>query len=657
MTGAATAGKTCTKHYIFDIPPPDQYTSTDVFESMERHYAYYTATVDPNDPCKWMIATLDTTLAMIKSCVSSKREKNLEFDNKLGFDVQTDSPPMTSNTDTQVDPELADESTPMTNAPVQPKLETGYSVTERQSDAIRKLLDPRLKMSGEVLNVRWIHFVDGGGQSEFLELLPALVSNVTVTIYVIDLTRKPDATCNDHFTINDQPQGTRETHLTGEEILKRFLKTISSQKEKVKKEKEEEKREEKEKKEEEEKRKVMFVGTHYDSPEALSNLEKWNESIKDFWKEFHLEKKVIIIKTDKKHNIHAINANYRGNDDNQHQTAAKYMRQELANCCVERKVAIADFLIEEDLKSSPLAQEHHGILSYSECKEITKEYVKESTLKRALQYFHELNEFLFFQFEDSDDLVFTKPSVLVQIISKLIKVAYDCRTDSTSFPQFWKLGIISNKDLNDILDYPLPHEELQITRYYRPSTFVEKQLLKVLQTLYIAAPRDDCSEHFIPCVLPPCSNIEDINEITSDFMKDNHPLLLTFKGGSIPRGLFCRLVTYLMDKCGWKIRPGNDQNYRTLIEFVITTEMYKLVLVEEFELIRVHVAQEADESVHLDIRKKIAAGVEAVSKNFYGSEGDSIIDPSVSFQCLCSYSKKDPTLPLYLMRLNQKNKG
>ena len=25
-TGAATAGKICTKHYIFDKPPPDQYT-------------------------------------------------------------------------------------------------------------------------------------------------------------------------------------------------------------------------------------------------------------------------------------------------------------------------------------------------------------------------------------------------------------------------------------------------------------------------------------------------------------------------------------------------------------------------------------------------------------------------------------------------------
>ena len=42
-------------------------------------------------------------------------------------------------------------------------------------------------------------FVNGGGQSEFLELLPALVSNVTVTIYVIDLSRKPDNFCNDFF--------------------------------------------------------------------------------------------------------------------------------------------------------------------------------------------------------------------------------------------------------------------------------------------------------------------------------------------------------------------------------------------------------------------------------------------------------------------------
>ena len=396
-------------------------------------------------------------------------------------------------------------------------------------------------------------------------------------------------------------------------MFKRFLKTISSQKDN-------------------ERCKVMFVGTHYDSsPEVLNNLEEWDQFIRRLWNEYDIERKVKIIKTATNHNVHAIDANYRGERG---QIAAKDIRKTLAKCCVQRKVAIAEFLIEEDLKSSSVAQEHHGILLYSECKEITKQYATEITLKKALQYFHELNEYLFFPHEG---LVFTKPGVLVQTISKLIKVANCCRSDFSSHMKFWKFGIISDEDLKEILDYHLPDEKFNTTTYYRPSVFEGKELLKVLQNLFIAASCNDCSEHFIPCVLPPCSKSKDINKSTLDFMKENHPLLLTFNRGSIPRGLFCGLVTYLMDKCGWKIRPGNDQNYRTLIEFEIPG-MYSLVLVEEFELIRVHVAQEADKSVCLDVRKEIAAGVEVVSKKFYGSD-DSNMNPNASFQCLCSYSK------------------
>ena len=418
------------------------------------------------------------------------------------------------------------------------------------------------------------------------------------------------------FTINDRPQGARKTYLTGKELFERFLKTICSQKD-------------------DKRCKVMFVGTHYDiSPEILSNLEEWDQLIRTFWNEYDTEGKVKIIKTIHNRNVHAIDANFRGEGD---QIAAKDMRKKLAQCCVQRKVAIAEFLIEEDLKSSFLAQEHHGILTYFECQEITKQYATENTLKKALRYFHELNEYIFFPHEG---LVFTKPGVLVRIISKLIKVANCCRSDSSSHVNFWKFGLISDEDLNEILDYHLPHEELSATTYYRPGIFEGKELLKVLQNLFIAASCADLSAHFIPCVLPPYSKADDINKSTLEFMKKNHPLLLTFNRGSIPRGLFCGVVTYLMDVYGWKIRSGNEQNYRTLIEFEIPGK-YKLVLVEDFKLIRVYAARAARKSVRLKVRKNIADGVETVGKKFYGTKCDSIMYPNASFECSCPRSQEN----------------
>ena len=591
-TGAATAGKTCTKHYIFDKPPPKQYTSTDVFDPMYRHYTFYSTDADS---CEWKKATLDDTLAMIKNHISSGNQ-DLEFDEDLGLP------------DDQLDAQT----------PTGDNLETRSS--SRRSIAIKKLLDPNLKLSGKILELQWIHFVDGGGQSEFLELLPALVSNVCVTLYVIDLTRKPDDLCNDHFTINDRPQRKRQTHLTGKKMFERFFKTICSQKDC-------------------DRCKVMFVGTHYDRPEALRNLEKWNGFIMEFFNEHNTEGKVKIIKTRTNDNIHAIDANCREEGDDQQKKTSNDMRKKLTSCCVERKVAIAHFFIEEDLKSSVLAQKHSGILSFSECKEITKQYATENTLKEALQYFHELSEFLFFQRKHSelDGLVFTKPGVLVRIISRLIKVANHCRGDCTYLTKFWKWGIISDADLKEVSDYNLPDEQFDITTYYRPKLFEGNEFLNVLQNLFIAASYADCSAYFIPCVLPPCSNDGDIDKRTCDFMKRNHPLLVTFEGHSIPRGLFCGLVTYLMDKSEWKLRSGNDQNYRTLIEFEIPGK-YKLVLVEDFKFMRVHVAQTTPNMLRLKIRDNIATGVKTISKRFYGNEDSNIMNPDASFECSCSYT-------------------
>jgi hypothetical protein len=614
-TGAATAGKTCTKHYIFDKPPPDQYTSTDVFVPEERHYAYHSAVVDPQDPCEWNIATLGNTLAMIKKSIISK-EKNIKFDDEPRFDVQIDSPPTESihTADTQVTVLEGVRTTPV---------HLKAKSTQKQNDTIQKLLDPALKISGEVLKLHWVHFVDGGGQSEFLELLPALVSNVTVTIYVIDLTTKPNDHCNDFFTIKDKPQGTRKTFLTGKELFERFLQTICSQKD-------------------EEKCKVMFVGTHYDgTPEIENNLKEWDLLIRTFWNEYEAEK-VEIIKSTENCIVHEIEAKSPGDS----KQIAVNMRKKLAQCCIKRRVAIAEFLIEEDLKSSSLAQEHYGILTYSECQGITRKYAKENTLKKALQYFHELNEYLCFP---TEHLVFTKPRILIQMISKLIKVANHCRGEDVSgIPQdFRKSGLISDKDLRDVLDYDLPGENFKATKYYRPGVFEGEELLKVLKKLFIAAYCAELSAYFIPCVLPPCSKPEsdDINKDTRTFMKENSPLLITFKKdkkGSIPRGLFCGLVTHLIDKYGWQIRSGNEQNYRTLIEFEIPRR-YKLVLMEDFKLacIRVHAAEAACKPLRLEVRKNITDGIETVGKKFYGTEDDSIMCPNASFECSCSHSKEN----------------
>ena len=683
-TGAATAGKTCTKHYIFDMPPPKQYNSTDAYEPMERHYAYDSAVADLHNHCRWNVATLGTTFDMIKKCLHLKG-KHIEDKKDLGFDVQIDVYSTPSGTDAQVNPEHGTR-------------QGRSAVTQGRSKALKKLLDHTQNMSGDILHLNWIHYVDGGGQSEFLELLPALVSNVTVTVYVVDLSITPDDFCNDYFTINNQPQGDTEqkTRLTGKEIFERFIMTINSQAQTDK-----------------EKCKVMFVGTHYSRHSShkeliMSNLKKWNKVIVEVWSKNDTAKKVEIIKTADMFNVHAIDANYREKGDNQHHggdnqhheegtnqhhgqsdnqqlgdgnsqhhgqgdsqhhgegdnqqlgkgdiqhgedddiqqpTAAEYMRKKLVECCIKESVAIAEFLIEEDLKTSPTAQENYGILSYSECLKFTCSYANETTLKKALRYFHGLNEFVVY-FEPAGensgdpkpDLVFTKPGILVQIISRLIKVANCYRRDPTTnrIPETFKIdGMISEDNLVVISNYPLRHgekadENFNIAKYFRKDIFDAKKLLKVLQKLLIAASHTG-SEYFIPCVLPPLND----KEYTSHFMENNNPLLITFKG-CVPRGLFCGLVTYLLDECGWEIRPKNNQNYRTLIEFLTPKgRQYKVVLKDTFKAIYIYVDVCVAPKEHLTIRREIVDGIRTVCKKFYDSDDGCNMNSDASFHCPC----------------------
>ena len=120
-------------------------------------------------------------------------------------------------------------------------------------------------------------------------------------------------------------------------------------------------------------------------------------------------------------------------------------------------------------------------------------------------------------------------------------------------------------------------------------------------------------------------------------MNTNHPLLFTFKRGIVPQGLFCGLVTYLIDKCDWKFRQQSDQNYRTQVEFKVSSN--KLVLVEKFKFIQVHIAPHATSSACLQIRKDVVDGVETICEKFYRSKDNSIINPYyASFECSCSSS-------------------
>ena len=457
------------------------------------------------------------------------------------------------------------------------------------------------------------YLTDTGGQLEFQELLPALVSGPSVFFLVFRL----DQDLNQRFTVeyrHPRKGCTKpyESSYTVIEFLLHTLASIASMGSYVYKGVQ--------KKQVPLKPKVFFVGTHKDKV-SKEEIEQIDCDLLQKIKHTDYYKSGIIEFGSEKHLI--IPVNNLSPDDSDAQ---------LVRCAVERIRDQGTF----DVSAPPqwlifslvLRKLKESVVTYDECLVVAKQC--------GIDTLDELNDALgflsakvglirYFQGahvdEDLQKIVIQDSQVLFDRITNLIMATF---TFQNAAPARWKefkeKGIFSRAIF------------AEISSREGKNLLTPSRLLKLLQHLHIIAPIQEMSDdvkYFIPCILAHAATVNPKLSVWSCPMANdsNAPTLLAcFSCGYCPRGLFCALVVYLLNKSKspWKLNECKGI-FRNQISFSVGSYNYvSLTVSSTLKFIEVNctpsqVTPRTSDfaTVCREVRCAIESGVEAVASTLH----------------------------------------
>ena len=480
-----------------------------------------------------------------------------------------------------------------------------------------------IKALQKYLDTSWsLYLSNTGGQIEFQEILPLLVSGPCVFFYTFRLDRSLD----EHFTIEyELKDGTRsvlyKSTLTTIEGIQQSLASITAmgifvyqgcEKRKVKL-----------------RPKVFFVGTHRDRLQGKSaqiTIAKKDQFIQESTRQF---KDIIEFASSSQMIFTVDNFSDDKSAFQEIRSAVEHVvdRHEFEMVCPSHWLIL----------SFALRRFEQETVSYEECLEVAKQcgIVNKDELNNALHFIHsKMGLIRYFPHEYIKDIVVVKPQLLYDKISELIVKTFTFdKAGKQSADVFKKNGIFSVEEFE------------RICRRSGEGSMKAPQFTKLLEKLRIIAPlkRDGgkVTKYFIPCVLAHAAKANDL-EIQS---LEIPPLIVLFKCDYCPKGLGGALISYLMankhsafewklltdcifrDQVTFKVGPLAD---RVIMKFLSTHLVIACVPNPKIQM---------REGCYIDdvcikVRKAVEAGIKQVvaDTDFIDSE----VEHSLAFLCPCS---------------------
>ena len=241
-----------------------------------------------------------------------------------------------------------------------------------------------------------------------------------------------------------------------------------------------------------------------------------------------------------------------------------------------------------------------------------------------MEYFHDLNIFFFFR---KANVIFTKPQVLVTVLSAFVKIAYQLRKPDTPTDtedlSYTERGQFTEKLIQKYFaDFMVPD-----------AGFDEEMVIGLLQMTLVVAPISN-KEYFMPCVLQYCQPKEIEENICTQCVA---PIVIKLPGECIPRGFFCALVCSLLSR--WKLHRKCRKMvevFKNYVHFDVEDMDCSVAIVDTFYFIRVHVFGECGREECKEIRSDLKQAVEMVAnKHNYNKDLIMEYDNDINFLCLC----------------------
>ena len=573
-TGAPGSGKTHLRYLLYGLIPPNVRISTACIEEAQRAVISDLDSEDPKEG-KWKLVDSGELKEMVAEGVSAGVE---------GIDDPTSSltphQPGTKQLGEDATSQFLDTAMPIAEATDKPEQRVKTKPTHTSTPELPETADilklmKTMSASKQLLRVHWMHFIDSGGQPQFLEILPAFIRKISLLLLLVKLSeRLSDFPTVEYFTRDGKFNELGIFPFSNEQLLLQAAQLSLFHHSQISLPHVEA---------EISQPNFMVVGTFEDQESKCKETRsEKNTRLKQLLKPFQKQ----LIPRSEFDIIFPVNAKSAGQGINEDPVATELRRiiQELAPR-LRMRFPIQWYFLEMELRRLGLK-----IVSKSKCWAVARELEFESkdALEAALLYLHEVNLFLYYP-DVLSNTIFVDPQVVFGIITQL----YEHHIKLEDSPES---EIKSNDDLR-YRDQALFTTNIlsSLDTNYDKAMFSDNDLIKLLQHRLVVAKMpfsiDGKASYMMPSLLPTLEEGESIEQSTSAAS----PLFVTFPEGWAPTGLFCALVVSLLSHRApqtWHLTEFSSNNvsklYKNCLQFSVGFNPGSITLVNTMKQFELH---------------------------------------------------------------------
>ena len=454
-----------------------------------------------------------------------------------------------------------------------------------------------------------IYFTDTGGQPEFQEVLPALISGPSLFFLVFKLIDDLNQRYQVQFVSSSKTSKPYVSSFTVKETLLQSLASIASTCSYVSYTS---------KKMIAIKPQVVLVATHEDQA-SEAQIRAIQQELKETLEKTEYYRQNILVFASEDEPVFTVN-----NISSDGQDTCKI------RSIVERIAKHPSFHIEVPLpwlvSSLAFRLLQVPVISYEQCTSIASECGIDTSdeLKEALWFLHHKVGFIryFESVPELRDVVILDPQLLFDRITELISSTFTFdQVGPHDAHKFRETGIFPLCTIEDITAQSSEH-------------LSSAKLVKLLEHLHIIAPilgkSGEVEKYFMPCVLSHAAPTS-VGETTSSKVP---PLFITFRCGYCPKGVFSALIVHLMSKHNnggakitWRLNEAEVSRDRVMFKVgqelhvvsITTYATHLELLIQSKAQASANLLQTSPHDVCNSIRQCIDEGIVAVSQTLHYS--------------------------------------
>ena len=480
---------------------------------------------------------------------------------------------------------------------------------------LRKVIKEKgvLGLKQHINNPWTLYLTDSGGQPDFQELLPALVVGPCVFFVVFPLDKDMKKKYTVQYVRPDEQKCMKvyTSSFTLQEDLMQTLASIASTKYKNKDGNEVMPR-------------VVFVATFIDKV-SQEDIQRKLDNIEAMIKGTDVFRQDMVVYASETQMVFTINNVSEEAEKDAHKIRdafrkiAKYFRVPTPYPWL-----IFGILVQHEYGND------NSVVWYKDCFKLAQEcgIHSETEFEAALQFLHKQTGILHYHKKPTElsHIVIRNPQHLFTRVNHLVEKTFVF--EETAFGKCindFKKGIFKREDYDTL------------TREFSKSKLTPSMLLKLLEHLNIVVPLGDSQKYFMPCAI---AHLDEANLIQSAMNHESTfshptipPLLITFKSGYCPKGLFGALVACIANKQVANCTLGLD-------EVCFTMGQYNLLL--RVNSAYIYVETIPSESGTLlsslctqcnDVRRLIFHNIKIACETLHYSDD---ADCCLSFKCPCN---------------------